>query len=199
MSQDKELKDLARRVYISYHQDGLLDILLGTGIIGFGLMLLTGSVVFNVLAWMPVLFYVPLKNRITVRRFGYVQFSADRKRKSYLWIVFVVGLVAFALFFGLFIFTTSGNLPTWLENMLRRYDLLLLGFFLSIPMVIGAVVTGLNRLYVYAVLTLGVIGTGILLGIDAPYFFLFLGLVILIVGLSLLVRFLHQYPLHEDQ
>ena len=49
MSQDKELKDLARKAYISYHQDGIIDILLGIGILGFGLMLLTGSVVFNML------------------------------------------------------------------------------------------------------------------------------------------------------
>jgi len=72
MSQEKQFKDLGRKAYLSYHQDGLIDILIGLGILGFGLMMLTDSVVFNMLAWMPIIFYVPLKNRITVPRFGYV-------------------------------------------------------------------------------------------------------------------------------
>ena len=197
MSQDKEFKELARKAYISYHQDGLIDILLGLGILGFGLMLLTGSVIFNMLAWLPIIFYVPFKNRITVPRFGYVQFAAEQKKRNYLWLALAVGVVALAFFLGLYLFTISGNLPFWLENMLHRYDLLLLGGLLAIPMVIGGVLTGLNRLYAYAIFTILIILVGIALGIDAPYYFIFLGLVILAVGCLLLVRFLQLYPLEK--
>ena len=195
MSQEKQFKDLARKAYISYHGDGLIDILIGVGILGFGLMLLTGNVIFNMLAWMPILFYVPLKNRITVPRFGYVQFTSEKKRISYLWLAAAVGVLAFALFLGLYVFTRSGSMPAWMQNMLQRYDLLLLGILLAIPMVIGGALTGLTRLYAYAGLVLVVIGTGIYLGIDAPYYVIFLGLIILTVGITLLVRFLRKVPL----
>jgi len=198
MSQDKESKELARRVYTSYHGDGLIDILIGVGIIGFGLMMLTGNVVFNMLAWMPILLYVPIKNRVTVPRFGYVQFTSKEKRKAQLLTGVAVGVLLFALFLGLYFFTASGNMPLWLQNMLQRFDLLVLGFLLAVPMIIGGALTGLTRFYAYAGLIMVIIGTGIYLGIDAPYYVIFLGLVILVVGIALLVRFLRRYPLEKS-
>ncbi len=197
MSQDKQFKDLARKAYMSYHGDGIIDILIGTGIIGFGLMMLTGNVVFNMLAWLPVLLYVPIKNRITVPRFGYVQFTSKEKRNTQLFLGVFVGVLLFAFFLGLYVATASGNMPQWLQGLLQRFDLLLLGFLLALPMVIGAALTGLSRFYAYAGLVLLVIGTGIYLGIDAPYYVIFLGLCILTVGITLLVRFLRKYPLQD--
>jgi len=197
MSQDKEFKDLARRAYISYHQDGIVDILIGIGILGFGLMTLTGSIFFNMLAWMPILFYVPIKNRITVPRFGYVQFTSKEKRNVQLLVGVGVGVLLFAVFLGLYVFTTFGNMPLWLKSLLQRFDLLLLGFLLAVPMVIGGALTGLIRFYAYAALIMVIIGTGIYLGIEAPYYVIFLGLVILSVGITLLVRFLRKYPLQD--
>lgn len=197
MSQEKEFKELARRAYISYHEDGLIDVLLGLGILGFGLMLLTGNVIFNILAWMPMVFYVPLKNRITIPRFGYAQFMTEQKKRNYLWLAVAVGVVAFALFLGLFVFLLAGQMPVWMENFLGRYDLLLLGLLLDIPLVIGGMLSGLNRLYAYALLVLAVIAGGIILGLDAPFYFIFLGSVILSAGIWLLVRFLRKYPLEN--
>ena len=47
MSQGDDFKKLERQAYLTYHQDGLLDIAFGLGILGVGLMLLTdGSVGF---------------------------------------------------------------------------------------------------------------------------------------------------------
>ena len=197
MSQDKQFKDLARKAYISYHEDGIIDILIGTGIIGFGLMMLTGNIVFNMLAWLPVILYVPIKKRITVPRFGYVQFSSKEKRNVQLLIGLLVGVLLFALLLGLYFFTVSGNMPQWLQGLLQRIDLLLLGFLLALPMVIGGALTGLTRFYAYAGLVMVVIVSGIYLGIEAPYYVIFIGLIILMVGINLLVHFLRKYPLKD--
>ena len=62
-------------------------------------------------------------------------------------------------------------MPEWLENMLQRYDLLLLGVLLAIPIVIGGVLTGLTRLYAYAAFTILVILTGIALAHRCPLLF----------------------------
>ncbi|MDX1416618.1 MAG: hypothetical protein R3293_20630 [Candidatus Promineifilaceae bacterium] len=199
MSQDKEFKELARKAYISYHQDGLIDILIGVGIIGFAFMMLTGNVVFNMLAWMPVLLYVPIKKRITIPRFGYVQFTSKEKRHVQLLIGLIVGILFLAFFLGLYFFIASGSMPPALFGLVQRYDLLLLGFLLAIPMILGGALTGLSRFYAYAVLTLVIIGTGIFLGIDAPYYVLLLGLAILMVGINLMIRFLRKYPLPDEE
>ena len=44
MSQKTQFKELAQRAYRSYHQDGIIDILIGIGIIGFSMVMLTDNV-----------------------------------------------------------------------------------------------------------------------------------------------------------
>ena len=78
MVEDRRFKQLERRTYLLYHQDGLIDIIIGLCIMGFGLNMFTDSSAFSILAWMPVIFLPGLKNKITVPRLGYAQF--DRKR-----------------------------------------------------------------------------------------------------------------------
>ena len=103
MSQEQDFKKLQQRTYASNHQDGLLDIIIGLGFIGFGLNMAFDNSAFIFLAWMPIIFYVPFKNRITVPRIGYVKFSTSNS--IVLGAVFA-GLLVFLL--GLFIFLIAG-------------------------------------------------------------------------------------------
>jgi hypothetical protein len=133
---------------LSYHQDGLIDILIGLGILGFGLMMLTDSVVFNILAWMPIIFYVPLKNRITVPRFGYVQFSSDRTKHLRLLGVLLLGLLALIFFAGLYIFDVSDNLPPAIKTAMGKDGMLLVGGLFAFMLVVAGLVTRLDRLFI---------------------------------------------------
>ena len=199
MSQDKQFKELSRKAYLSYHQDGLIDILIGLGILGFGLMMLTGSIVFNMMAWMPIIFYVPLKNRITVPRFGYVQFSSERVRKQRLLAVLLLGLLTLSLAVGLYVLNVSGNMPLQLRAMVGKDGMLLLGGLFAIMLVAAGLMTRLDRLFIYAALTVLIVPGGSLLGIEPPYRVIFLGTLILTIGIVFLIRFLHRYPMEPEE
>ncbi len=54
MSQDDDFKKLERQAYLTYHQDGLLDIAFGLSILGIGLIFLTDGSLGFFLSWMPL-------------------------------------------------------------------------------------------------------------------------------------------------
>ena len=70
MSQEQDFKKLRQKTYQSNHQDGLIDIIIGLAIIGFGLNMAFDNAVFSFMGWLPIIFYVPFKNRLTVPVLG---------------------------------------------------------------------------------------------------------------------------------
>ncbi len=199
MSDNDQLKKLSRRAYLSYHQDGLIDILIGLGILGFGLMMLTGNVVFNMLAWMPVLFYVPLKNRITIPRFGFVQFTPERVQRVRLLLAVMVGMLALAAGLGLAVFAAFEDMPPVLAMLAVGEGMMLIGGLFTLMLLAAGAITGLNRLFVYAILTLLIVPGGVVLGVAPEWRVIFLGVLILVIGIIYLARFLRTYPRTRDE
>lgn len=200
MSQNIEFKELRKKVYLSYHQDGLIDIIIGASILGFGLLIATDNSAFLVLTWIGFILYTPLKNRLTVPRLGYVRFDEERKTAMRYVLMIVVGVLVLAMFIGLYVFVRSDSMSQTLSDWFREYHMLVLGFFMAIPLVAAAYWSGVNRLAIYAGLIVLVIFAGIQLGIDAPVYVIALGCVILLSGLWILFRFLKRYPIaNEDK
>lgn len=191
MSQDKDFKKLQQKTYQSYHQDGLIDMIIGIGFIGFGLNMALDNSAFLFLAWMPIILYVPFKNRITVPRIGYVKFSGSNTRLFIF--VAVLLLVSLAgIFF--FLFTGQANIPPQLSAWIGQYHMLPLGGIAALCFVGAGLLTGITRLYAYAVLTIGMFAAGIWLGIQQSIFVMATGFLIEAVGIWLLIRFLQKYP-----
>lgn len=194
MSPKSPLDQLRKQAYVAYHQDGLIDMLIGLGIIGFALSLTDSGTAFLALSWLPILFYIPLKNRITVPRFGYVQFDSQQKTRSLLVLLLGMGSLSLLFLLGLFFALRFDTLPQAVIEWLHRYDMLVFGLFGAIILVSGALWTGLNRLYSYAALALVLITAGILLDLHVVLYLTALGLIPLLVGIALLMRFLNAYP-----
>ena len=76
MTQNINLKDIEKKVYMSYHQDGILDISLGLLILLFGIAMYTHLTPF--VGLIPILVmgvgYLA-KKFVTIPRMGYVNFS----------------------------------------------------------------------------------------------------------------------------
>jgi hypothetical protein len=193
MNTPNDLKQLQQRVYWSYHQDGLVDILFGLGVIGFGLMLLTGVVIYDILAWVPLAFYVPIKRAVTIPRYGYVEIQSGRTRR---WAVIsvLVGAAALFLVLGLTSLIRNDRLPAGWQAWLSSYDMLIIGALLSIPLTLISALTGLRRMLGYVGLVFAVILGGIMLGIQPGLYMIALGAIILLIGAVYLGRFLSRYP-----
>ncbi len=196
MSQEQDFKKLQQKTYQSYHQDGLIDILIGLGFIGFGLNMAFDNSVFIFLAWMPIIFYVPFKNRITVPRIGYVKFTSSNTRLA---IAVAVLLLVFLIAIFLFLITGRDNVSPQLSAWISQYYLLPLAVIAGICFVGAALLTGITRLYAYAGLIIILFAGGIWFVVQPPFFVLITGVVIEAVGIWMLVRFLRKYPLGSEE
>ena len=195
MSTDNELKKLGRKTYLGYHQDGIIDIILGLCTLGFGIRMATDSVVFMFFSWLPILFYLPLKNRITVPRYGYVRFTSDRRTAIIFSITLIVGLVLLVFFFGLYVFNSSDGLPPVFDDLLAKYLMLFFGGMVAIGLFGAALFTGIRRFYGYALLFIIVPMFGIWLRIPEPIFVIILGTIIFLIGTWMLYRFVSTHPI----
>jgi hypothetical protein len=199
MSQDKQFKQLERRAYLSYHQDGIIDLLIGWGTLAFGLVIALDSSVWTMLAWMPILFYVPLKNRITVPRLGYVKFDHSRGGTGRWIIAFLFFGFLMVAIFGMVVFLLSKGAPSTIVTWIREDTLLFYGLVGVIGFGVAGLISGIPRLYIYALLSLLFMGAGQLLGVAEYIPFLLLGASILAAAAVLLARFVRRYPLAIEE
>ena len=189
MTQKIDLKKIERRAYLSYHQDGVVDVFIGLVFLLYGVVMLADKAAFIGLCWMPALFIVPAKRWLTVPRMGYVKFSPSR---SVMWTkIGIMALIVGMLFFFLFVYKSRSP---GLRAFLDTYFLLLFGVFLAALPLTGAVVLGVRRFYGYAVLVLVLFALANFQKYPLPVVFLILGSVLLLAGLVVLIQFLRKYP-----
>ena len=199
MGKNDDFKDLANRAYMAYHQDGIIDMMLGAGVTGFGLRMFFDSPALIVLSWMPFLFYMPLKTHITAPRFGYVRFTGEEEERTKNTRYLLLGLLALIVVLGLVVVLVYGRLAPQVQEFISQNGILFLGGMAALLLVVAAVLTGLRRFYLYAALTLLFYIAGVLLPVNEGLMTVLLGLVIFTVGAWLLSRFLRAYPLPEEE
>ena len=192
MSQEKGFKKLQQKTYQDYHQDGLIDIIIGLGFIGFGLNMAFDNYAFLFMGWLPIIFYVPIKNRLTVPRIGYVKFHASNKIVYGLVITVLLVIMA-----GLFIFFISGPniISEEMQDWLSQYYMLIFGVVAALCFLGAGFLTRITRLYVYALSVLIIFAAGTWFNVHPAVYTIFTGLLIETVGIWLMVRFLRKYPL----
>lgn len=195
MSQDKQFKKLERRAYLSYHQDGLIDIIAGLVLFAFGLNIAFDESIFTVVGWFPILFYVPLKNRITVPRLGYVKFDASLRGSSGKNISFLtLGLLVLALFGVSTFLLGNTSSPPALFVWMRENFTLFFGLLTAFSFGMAGLVSGIRRMYYYALLSLGLMGSAQLLGIDLAAPLIAFSSALILSGGVLLNRFMQKFP-----
>jgi hypothetical protein len=190
------LKELERRAYLSYHQDGILDMFIGFSILLFGMWMLADMVYLAgafVAIFTPI--YAQVKKQITVPRLGYVKFASSRTAKSKRTILLLViaGVLAFIPGVLLFITTESGVLAP--IQLLIEYGMIVIGVAGMVLLAAVAYISEIRRLYAYSALFFAIFTGGYFLSIPFVYYIMMLGAMIMVAGLYLLIRFLRMYPL----
>jgi hypothetical protein len=194
MSQVSDFKQLARKAYLSYHQDGLIDLIIGFVILAYGMNFATDESYWTISGWFPILLYVPLKNRITVPRFGYFKLEeAEIVAKRIVAFLVLLVLVVFVL--GMMMFLVADSPPPPAILWIRENTLVFYGLITVFGFVMAGWISNIKRMFAYGLAGLAIMFTGQALGLQEFIPFMLLGTTVLVTGVVLLVRFLQKYPL----
>jgi len=195
MTQDIDLKEIERKAFTSYHQDGLADIMAGLGILLAGI-----SMIYDVstIVIICICLFAPLgakaKKALTIPRIGFVQFNKalfSRKNRVLILaftVTFIAGIVNFITF--------TGDEVGW-KALVKDLELVPFGFAASLILAVVGFLFSIDRLIVYALLTVSSFIICHLFDLSPAINFFFLGAVILVTGIVLLLRFLAKYPLRK--
>ena len=194
-----DLKELERKAFRSFYQDGIWDIF-------FGLMLLAmysftlfddmenKAVRLLVMLFIEIgamFFLIYGKKQITVPRLGEVTFGKQRKRR--LLYIFLANSVSVLFLLAVLVMNVTNS--TLLEN--DTVSALILGIWIIFITSVMAYFLDFDRLYIYAVILGGAFTAVLLSGIEI--IFLIGALLILIPGVVILLRFLREYqPISEE-
>jgi hypothetical protein len=196
MNESLDLKGLERKAFVSYQQDGLLDLFLGMLLLVWGLTMEPrlggmGGV------WFVVLFPIFLlaRRRITYPRLGYAQFTKERRNRRRL-----VALFTATALLGLMVaFLWSSQSFPGLRDWLHRYIVIFFGGLIAAVLLFKAGISGIRRLYLYATVILISFAAAQWSSVHFRYSFIISGAVILISGVVVLTRFLRRYPVRQRE
>lgn len=188
MQADIDLKQIQRKVYISYFQDGLWDMLLGIFLVGWGLMVTFDFV--GVMGGLWVAFYfiiLGLKRWLTYPRAGYIKITEARKQQIRM---VILGVVLLLLGLAVFLLFAVNSRPAWFSE----YFMFLFGVMMTVVIAMLGYWWKVTRWYVYAVLVFVAFTAHQWLEAPLNLTFTVPGGVIFLIGIVLLVRFLRKYP-----
>jgi len=195
MSQTTSLRKLEQKTYLAYQRDGLLDLIVGAGILCFGLNEAMDTTIWGFMTLILIIAYVPLKRSITFARIGYVKFNVVRKGLNMMVVGTMVMTVLMLFLVGtLFLLRSDSSQSLNLILWIRKGPLLLYALLGSIGFGLAGLITGIRRLCIYALLSIVIMSGAHLLNLPIFVAFLFFGGAIIVTGAVLLVSFLRKYP-----
>jgi hypothetical protein len=205
VTKEPNLKEIERRAYMSYHQDGLLDIFAGVYILGFGLGIFMDIVwEFGFGAIMPAILvatvlpiWIAAKRKITMPRIGFVKFGP--RGTSKLMAIFIgLAVAGLGVSFAFTLATFQSGSRQWLDLIFQN-GMLIVGFGSLAVCILFGYSMGLKRLYAYGLLALTALVIGHFVGIFFAYILMALGTTVIATGFALLIGFVKKYPLKGDK
>jgi hypothetical protein len=196
MTEKINLKEIERKAYTSYHQDGLIDIFMGFFILTSGIMMFIDMLWLAAVFWFTAISsYAAAKKVFTIPRIGYVKFVPSKIKR--MWTIALIALSVSALLGAIAFMETSieNSIPSWVI-LLEEYFPLVVGATGAVVFSLVAYGFRIYRLYAYGILTLTLSAVAhFLVSFPFPYSVILLGTLILFSGAVLLFRFIRKYPL----
>jgi len=194
-----DMREIERKVFMVYNEDGLVDIALGFVFLGWGVLLVVGPpFLITLLGPIALGIWYFGKRLIAAPRVGLIEPGekmADRNRNLAVALLFL-GALAFV---GILIGVLEGS------SALEEYALGLVGLVVAGGVCVLAYLLQANRLYAYATLLFLAFTGGAALAeritaVDAFLVSIIVaGALIMVSGLVVLARFLRRYPLPVEE
>ena len=132
INKEPNLREIEKKAYMAYHQDGLLDIVVGVYVLGFGLGIFMDviwdfsfgmGIIPAILIAVILPIWIAAKRKITMPRIGFVKFGAGGTTKL---TAILIGLMVAGL--GAFFDFTPGSGLTSLQTVVPPAGLSFLRF-----------------------------------------------------------------------
>ncbi len=213
MSQEIDLKQIERKAFRSTYQDGLWDIYIGLVVIFMAIYMYRpegGYSAWNIIIFLAGYGVVSLifwagKKFITLPRMGQVKFGPIRKQRG-LHLAIALGVIVL-INIGLVILTALGwanpeqaaSLNTflldrgWMDIAVALIGSMLVG----VSMILMAFFNDFPRGYYIAIMAS--LAVFLMIWLNQPIFPILLGLMIVLPGVVLFIRFLSKYPLPQQE
>jgi len=196
------LREVEKKTYMSYHQDGLIDIIIGLYALAFGLGIVVDKILdFSFAVLMPGILiaiilpiWIQAKRKITLPRIGYVNIGTKGSNKLFA-LLLGLSVAGLGVFFLFTMMTFQNGRPEWIETILFQYGMIWIGLGAAVIGNLFAYTMGLKRLHGYGLLTLALFVSGYFLSVPFEYLLLVAGSVIIASGAVLLAQFIRRYPL----
>jgi hypothetical protein len=176
-----------------YHDDGILDLVVGITVIMLALVMAFDSVFFIGLIGIPIVFYIPIKEQISIPRIGFIRFEAEHKTRKRMFLFLWLGVGMFIMFFLLFLLR-SGASPAF-EELVWNNEVLVFAIILGGTLFIAGRILNNARFVTYALIALGLVLGANFAGLRVWIPVTLVGVMMEAVGIYRLVNFLRKYPL----
>jgi len=204
-----DLRELERKAYFSYNEDGLIDILIGSILFILGAYIISDAnipftylfILLGPMAW------AGLKKKFTIPRVGYVKFGAgprgsQRRILLSLLVVFQVLLVLATAASN----RAQGDRPVWLV-MLDEYGVLIVGScIVSVVLYLVGYYNEAKRFNIYTVVSVllftaahNFLGSDLDIWQKMAYAEVPLGILMILYGLWTLRDFIEKYPIYNGE
>ena len=198
MTEELDLKQIEKNAYTSYHQDGLIDIIIGISLLFFTICMLTelfwmGGIIVPIL--LPI--YIGAKQKFTIPRIGYVKFGPKGKTRGFL----VIGIIMAVAFLGLIVgmFALVPNIrDSVIPFLVAYYNLIIAGIGAALTLMM-AISAGIKRFYIYSAAILVVFSVAQIFNINLLYSTITISLLFLVLGVMTLVQFIQKNPVDAEE
>lgn len=192
MNKELDLKELEKKVWLTYFQDGLWDIFIASMMLTMAIRTLTDNVWFTLGMFLGVPIIVIGKKFITIPRLGHVKFGQFRQKRQ-IKLMASIGIAVCATVGFLVLINMGWETPKVISS---------LGMAVFLALIFGLIAYFLDfpRLFVYGLLfAINEIIWGRFGEPTGPYVVLIFGSAVLIIGLIILISFIRKYPLLKEE
>jgi len=181
-----------------FHQDGILEVVMGATLLNFGFDLLNEMTFTSLFTYVPIVLMSAMKNQITISRIGYDAFDGDETTVRNWNLVTAAGMVVILVALSIFVLNDTLKIRELISlPETNRVPSLLTGLVLALGSLAGAVFIPLKRFFAYAAAALLIGVAGFFLFPAQVAAFAIAG-VLLGNGVRMMIRFSRKFPLKKD-
>ena len=190
-------KTLRQKILMIYHDDGILDLVVGITILMLAAVMAFETPTLIGLIGIPLILYIPVKEQISIPRIGLIRFEAENSSRKRMVFLLLSGIVTFAVFVFLAFLIRNGTSSSLVE-MIANNEVLIFAFILSGTLIAVSRALNNTRFQLYSILSLVLVLGGYFIGIRIWLPVTLTGLSMEILGILKLISFLRSYPTAEE-